>query len=412
MEPSRHGNRAATDPPGARDSRRFPPELYRVIAVAATWSFAYAAFYLLPKYMEQALAASRAEIGLVMGSFGWATVAVAPFATGMISRRSSRAVFAIGTVSTAFTSLAFLVAGGSIPALVALRIAQAFAHALVFTALSFAAAEFAPPERLSQALGICGASMLVMNALAPAVLEPVATAFGWPTVFVLSSVVASFGAVLSLRLPGARPREVTSRASGMIDVLRTPIGRDFALVAMVSGLAFGTVFAFEPSLALALGREHVSGFFVGFAVGAITVRLGLGHLPDRLGRRRVALAMFTLYALTVLSFTIVPGSLLELVGVSFGVAHGLFYPALNGLALTAVATTARAGILTVFTAAFYLGFSGPAVLGPLAEAAGLRTVFAVVAAATFCGVALLARSRTLRESSPAAVAASLSADAA
>jgi len=371
-------------------------ELRRVLVVAAAWSFAFSTFYLLPKFLELAVHATRGEIGLTMGVFGWATVAVAPLTSRVLDRCSARDAFVLGTLLTAVASLGFALIHDFGPTLLAIRILQAFAHALVFTAVGVAVAELVAPERLSEALGLSGASMLVMNAVAPALLEPVADHAGWSVVFATSAAVAVAAALFSLRLPSVRRDRESVAGSGYAALLRTPLGRDFAIVAALAGLAFGTVFAFEPGLALSLGRESVGGFFVAYAVGAISMRLGLGRIPDRFGRHRVASLMFVLYAIAVTSLAVAPSALLEVVGLAFGIAHGLFYPSINGIVLAAVEPALRGRIFGLFTAAFYLGFAGPSLLGPIAERAGIRGVFVFVGATTTAGAVLLIRSQALR----------------
>ena len=383
-----------TEPP----NRRFPSELYRVLAVASTWGFAFSSTYLLPKFLDRSLGATPSEIGLVVGSFGWATVAIAPHAGALVDRWPLRRLMFLGALGTALTSFGLASVGEVGPLLYLLRLAQAYAHALTFTAVGVAVASLAPAERLSQALGLSGASMLVMNALSPAVLEPIADRFGWSAAFTLAGAMSLVSCALCLRLPAIRVGSATPsrrRVPGFLELLERPLARDFALISAIAGLAFGTMVTFEPPLALSLGRTQVRGFFIAYAVGAISVRLGIGHLPDRLGRHRVAVVTFALYALVVASVGFVPAWLLDAAGLGFGIAHGLFYPSLNAIAVTGVAPHEQGRILALFTGAFYLGFAGPSLLGPLAEAAGYRAVFWVVAAVTAGGVVKLARSRAL-----------------
>ena len=379
-----------------REAGLLTPAFRRLLVASAAWSFAHSAFYLLPKYLERSLAAGPAEIGLVVGMFGWATVAVSPLSGWLLDRSSVRFAFVIGAAATALSTLAFVTIDHVGALLLVLRVLQALAHAVVFTAVGVAVATLVRTERLSEALGLSGASMLVMNALAPAVLEPLAARAGWDTVFVVTTVVATFATVLGTRLPARSGPRGEVPKGGYVALLRRPLGRDFAIVSAIAGLAFGTVFAFEPGLALRLGRESVGGFFVAYATGAIGVRLGLGRLPDRLGRHAVATAMLVLYSVTVASLAFVPAYLLEVVGLVFGIAHGLFYPSLNGLVLATVEPERRGRLFGLFTAAFYLGFAGPSLLGFVADRFGFETVFVAIGGTTALGALILARSPALR----------------
>ena len=375
---------------------RFPAELLRVLAVASSWGFAFSSFYLLPKFLHVELGATPAEIGMVVGLFGWTTVIAAPAAGALLDRWPLRRSMMIGTLGTVAVCFAFTTVTAVGPWLYALRIAMSAAHALVFTAIGVAVVSLAPPERLSQGLGFSGASMLVMNAIAPALLEPIAERHGWPAVFAISGAMALLSAFLAFFLPSEGGKPPNDRTSGtLLEIVSRPLGRDFAVISALAGLAFGTMITFEPPYALALGRTQVRGFFIAYGVGALTVRLVLGHLPDRVGRHRVAVASFLLYAAVVASTAVVPAEALEIVGLGFGFAHGLFYPSLNAIALAASAPEERGRMMAIFTAAFYLGFAGPSLLGPLADRAGYPAVFWVIGATTAVGVALLMRSHAL-----------------
>ena len=52
---------------------------------------------------------------------------------------------------------------------------------------------------------------------------------------------------------------------------------------------------YSQPFALALGREHVRGFFIAYAIAAATVRLGFGSVADEFGRDRVSLASLAAY---------------------------------------------------------------------------------------------------------------------
>ncbi|MEA2625130.1 MAG: hypothetical protein QOD06_1175, partial [Candidatus Binatota bacterium] len=268
----------------------------------------------------------------------------------------------------------------------------------LFVAIGAATAELAPPERLSQALGLTGASMLVMNAIAPAVAEPLADAAGWPAVFVLAAAAALVSALLARRVrePASRHARDRNLRSGLFQVLARPLVAHYACVVLLAGMTFGTVVTFEPPFALAHGREQVRGFYVAFAGSAILVRIFLGHAPDRFGRHLVAGLSLALYAASASGLALAPSSLLEVIGAIFGIAHGLFYPALNAIALASVSAHERGRVMAIFTAAFNLGVGATVFLGVAAEHVGYAPVFHVAGAAALAAAIVVATSRELR----------------
>ena len=353
----------------------------------------------MPKFLTQELGAGPAEVGVVVGTFGLATVAATPLAGRMVDRLPRRYALAIGALLMAVSSAGFAVVRDIGIGLETLRVLQGVSYAFVLTAVGTLVAEIVPRTHLNQALGLSGASMLVMNALAPAVAEPLAVAAGWEAVFLLAAAAALSSAALAARVrePVASLVETDGSAASLWALLTQPVARDYAVVITLAGATFGAVFTFEPPYALALGRTRVGGFFVAYAVAAILVRVVFGSVPARLGSYRVARASLWLYALVVFAMALVGPALLEMLGALFGVAHGLFYPAVNAIAVTAVRRHERGRMMAIFTGAFSLGlFVGTTLLGPLAEVAGYPAVFVVAAGGTLAAVQVLNRSSALK----------------
>ncbi|HKU40041.1 MAG TPA: MFS transporter, partial [Polyangiales bacterium] len=149
-------------------------------------------------------------------------------------------------------------------------------------------------------------------------------------------------------------------------------------------------FTFYQPYVLEQGAEHVSTFFVGFTLAAVTTRLGFGNVPDRFGRRRVALIALSAYTLMVLVMTeLTPGRLLAF-GFGFGLSHGFFFPALNAYALEFTAPHERGRAMTLVNGAFHLGNTVSVLsCGFAAHEYGYPTAFRVAAAVAGLGVCAL-----------------------
>ncbi len=375
----------------------FTADLARVLGAASVWGFAFSTFYLLPKFLAQELGAGPSEIGFTVGVFSVATVFATPFAGWVVDRHPRRYAITAGAIVMAVAAAGFVGVRRLGPFLDLLRVLQGLSYALVVTAVGALVADVAPRERLNQALGLSGASMLVMNAVAPAVAEPLAVAAGWPAVFALAAVAAAAAAALAVRVhEPASPPAVASKA-GMGALLAQPIARHYGLVVALNGATFGAVFTFEPAYALLLGRERVGGFFIAYAGAAILVRLVFGGVPARIGSYRVARASLVLYAAVGLGLAGAGASWLEPLGALFGLAHGLFYPAVNALAVTAVRPHERGRMIAIFTGAFAAGLSvGSTALGPLAVWGGYPAVFVAAAGGTVVAFVVLVTSPALR----------------
>jgi MFS family permease len=200
-------------------------------------------------------------------------------------------------------------------------------------------------------------------------------------VFLLAGAAALLATLLSLGI-----REPSAKARGGARALE-PSASAFALIAdrrragafvcvAAAGAAFGALFTYTQPFALSLGASKVSGFFVGYTLCALCVRLFLGSLADKVGRQRVAFAALVLYGLDACMTTELRPSLLVALGGGLGFAHGLLYPALNAIAAEGVPRARRGAVMSYFSACFYGGFAlWVYPLGWLAKANGYALVF-------------------------------------
>jgi len=381
------------------------PALFQLIAAAATWGFAHACFVLLPKYLAVELGVGPREIGRTMGAFGIASVPMAGVAGYVVDRRPYRVSIAFGAVLLTLSAIGFASVDGFGPYVYVLRGVQALANALIVTAVGVAVVEISPPARHAQAIGLTGATMLAMNAVAPVVVEPLAATMGWDAVFVLAAIVSMASLCCLAGMRGGGYREARAAPADEQLGFDPRLAVEYAAVSAASGLAYGTVMAFEQPLALAHGHDSVGTFLAAFAAGALGLRLFAGSLPDRIGRGRAAFAALSAYAVGTASLGVTPARYLDGVGLLLGLSHGLFFPALNVLVLSRVPRSHRGRSLALFTASFHFGVAGTAVLGPVAATNGYAVVFAAAGAVTALGAWLLSVSSVLREPPSAPIVA-------
>jgi predicted MFS family arabinose efflux permease len=271
---------------------------------------------------------------------------------------------------------------------------QALAFAMVFAAGGALAVDLAPPSRLGQAIGLYGLTFLSMNAVAPACVEALAGRAGWEVAFSTAAGGALVCAALSRRIRDLRPASDAGAAgASLLGVAsRASTLRIVAVIALV-GCALSAVFHFHQLYAIELGMGRLSGFFAAYALTAVTLRAGFGHLMDRWGLRRVSLAALCVYAGVVLSVASLDVVGLVPIGVGMGVAHGVFYPAFNAVAVGTVRAGERAVVMAIFQAAFQTGMAGGGLgFGLLAARAGYPAVFATAAAGVVVALCVLALS--------------------
>ena len=368
------------------------PAFVRVLLLCAAYGFTYSTFFLLPKFLAQELGATALQIGNVTGINLLSAVLAVPCLWLVIDRVPRRWLLVFGSLLAAASALGYVWVSEVGPLLYVLRVLQGIAFVTSFNTAATLAVELSPRERLSQSLGYVGLASLCTNAIAPALVERVVQSYGWAVGFELAAGVALVAAPLArwIATPATRPDPAS---------VPTPVkwlelfGRRSLTIYYASaliGLGFGTLVTYAQPFALSLGARAVSQLFVGYAVAAVSVRLLLGSLADRVGRREVALVSLVLYALVLLVTTHLRPTWLFGIGLGLGVSHGLLYPALNALALETSPPAARGVVMTSFNGAFNLGFAVSVVsFGAIAEVAGYPTIFLLAGLAVFTGVAAL-----------------------
>jgi MFS family permease len=380
----------------ARDDVRatlWTPAFIRLLVAGSAYGFAFSSFHLMPKYLAVEFGASPSAIGWSAGVFGIASVLASIVVGAWIDRVSRRRMFAASALLLTATSVGFALIDSMGLAVFVLRALQGVAFTMQMASFSTLVAELAPASRLGEAVGMAGSSMLVMNAVAPAIDEPLARAFGWPAAYLLAAVAALASVVLVLETTSKR-RVTRSGSGSLLTVLRRPATHAYCAVTFLTSIAFATLFTFLQPAALEAGYRDVGAFFVAYATAACAVRLLFGWLPDRYGRRPVAVLALVPYALVVAYVAFAGPTSLVAIGAVFGFAHGVFFPALNALAIESTLVAERGRLMTIFAGTFNLGaWGGAAVLGPIVEKAGYGPVFAIGAGAAVSALAVLARSR-------------------
>lgn len=366
-----------------RDSERLlTPAFVLVLCLQFCFGLSYSTFFLLPKFLARQFHAQADAIGAVAATALLASVLASPWTGAWLDRGSRRPFIAFGALVNGLCACGFwLIHAVSWP-IFALRVVHGVSYGLVFNGIVTLAADLAPPKKLGQAIGLCGAASIVSNAVAPATAEAIADSRGWGVVFLIAGGAALFTALLALaiREPTHTSELITeadrAAAPSAFALLRQPQRVGAFVCSAANGAAFGAMFTFTQPFALSLGATVVSRFFLGYTLVALAVRLLLGGAADAWGRRRVALAALVLYGLVASLTSLLRPQLLFLAGAGLGFAHGLLYPSLNALAAEGVPRARRGAVMSYFFGCFGAG-SALWVLGQgvVAKAWGYPVVF-------------------------------------
>jgi MFS family permease len=395
---------ATSDPPEEPDQPRvgpepdvlFSPAFVRLLGMQAAYGFSFSMFILLPKYLAAA-GASPARIGFVMGGFGVACIATIPFLQGILSFFGRRGALTAATFSLAVAGALFALIAPVGTGAIFLRASEGVAWTIMFSTGLILTAEMAPKHRLAQAIGLAGAAALIMNAIAPAIGEPIADHFGYRPVFLIAAGAAVLAGILARRLPMSRPVAVPTRAA--VGVPANDVGEPSGnaqrvriyCIFGVSGLAFSSLFTFLAPYALAHGVQAIRTFFIAYTCAALAVRIFGGRMADRVGHRFVAMMSLAVYGTVVASTGLLGPHHLAVLGFFFGLAHGALFPSMMALLISSTPAHRRPRVLGLANGAMSIGVSAVFPAGMMIGRFGYPATFAVAGGLVVASSALLRR---------------------
>jgi MFS family permease len=209
---------------------------------------------------------------------------------------------------------------------------------------------------------------------------------GYALAFFMAAAAAAAAALIVLLTREERrpPKPPSPRA-----IARLIMRRDVLLPSLLSAVnqyaIWATTFGFLPILAKQLGATGVvQSMMVTMSIAVLTVgNLMAATVVKRLGAINMVYASFWLLLLGVGGAALAPSlPLIFFAQFCIGLAQGIGYPVLMGMSIVHVEDSQRTTAMGLHQAVYAIGmFAGPWLSGILANAIGLRPMFAVTAVA-------------------------------
>lgn len=382
----------------------FTPRFLYLLFTITIFGLSWSSYLILPKFLREELNAARDTIGYIAAIPGISAAVAAPLIGRLLDRYGRQYFFTLGCLIVVGTSLAFLFVDRVGPLLYIAQAIQGLGFLVAFNAASSLGADLAPPTRMAEALGIVGASNLIMNAVAPSIAEEIASRASWQHVFIFCAVIGGLATLLTFGLrdvqhaPQAPEAPVNRRRAfmrpGLVSLYVGTIAFAFA---------FATLFNFHQPFALEAGITEVKPFFIGYTITAFSMRVFFGRLADRLGALRVTTASLLAYAAVPSLLALLGPSKIGVVGAALGITHGMLYPAMTAAVVERAGAALRGSAITYMNGSFHLGMAAAGmVAGNIAERFGYTAAFVGASAVTLTGLLLVVsfREPPYRESSP------------
>ena len=352
----------------------------------------------LPLHVSHDLGFGAFVVGLVTGSQFVASLISRVWAGHFADRKGAKSGVVAGLLAAAASGLLYVLSlaltspAASVSVLLLGRAVLGGAESFIITGAVSWGLVLVGPQGAGRVIAWVGMAMFAALALGAPVGVMLYGAGGFGAVAVATALIPLATLLLLVRLPAVRPHPATSRGAfrSVAKAVWVP-----GIGAALSSIGFGAILAFASLLFAIRGWTPVWLAFTAYAVALIAARLGLGHLPDRIGGARVALGSALIEIAGLLLIWLAPGALVAAIGAALtGFGYALVYPALGVEAVRRAPPQSRGLVMGMYTAFLdvALGFGTPA-LGLIAGRWGLGTVFlasamAVLAATAFAALLL------------------------
>jgi len=348
-------------------------------AVFAAFIVIGLAIPVLPLHVHQRLGLGSFLVGLVAGSQFAAAIASRVWAGRDVDARGAKHAVIAGLLIAAvagllyFLSLSFLARPVmSVLVLLAGRALLGVGESFIITGAQTWGLAILGVGNTSKVLAWIGSAMFAAFALG----APVGTALYGKYGFVAIALATTLLPLATLVLV-APLRRVASAARVQAGVMKVMAAVWVPGVASaLSSIGFGAITAFSALLFVARGWAPWPAF-TAFASAFILTRFLLGHVADRFGGARVALACALIEAAGLALLSLAPWVAPALTGAALtAIGYSLVYPGLGIEAVRTAPAQSRGLAMGAYTAFLdlALGFGTPA-LGLLANFAGLGAAF-------------------------------------
>jgi MFS family permease len=358
----------------------------------------------LPLHVNRDLGLSTFVVGLVTGSQFAASLVSRIWAGHYADRQGAKRGVVAGLLAAAASGLLYLLSLAfvnspttSVSVLMLGRAVLGGAESFIITGAVSWGLALVGAQGAGRVIAWVGTAMFAALALGAPVGTALYSAGGFGAVALATVLIPLATLLLLLRLPAVAPSQAESKLQfrSVAKAVWVP-----GIGAALSSIGFGAILAFGSLLFVQRGWNPVWIAFTAYALALVAARLGLGHLPDRMGGARVALVSALIEALGLALIWLASGAVLAAIGAALtGFGYALVYPALGVEAVRRAPPQSRGLVMGMYTAFLdvALGFGTPA-LGLIAGRSGLGSVFltstlVVIATTVFALWLLIARAK-------------------
>lgn len=363
-------------------------DFVKIILINTFFHLNFTSFFLLPLFIK-ALGGDEADIGIIMGVAGFASIVIIPFTGSLIDQFGRKPFLLYGNLIMTIVALLFVnLKTLNILLFIFLRVLQGFGFAFTFVSAQTMVTDIVPENRRAEGLGFFGVFTMATHALGPAIGEIIQAKYGFSALFlcaVLFSIIAIFLSQ-AIKETGTCSEKFTNPFVFLMKS-RDLYGTLFTTI--ICGGGFASVLVFIATYMQELSLKPVSAFFLSYTISAILTRIFLGHLSDKYERSKVIIPSMLMYGLSIFCLVFTKSiPLLILDAAVFGIAHGFIYPTMGAMVVDISGTEKGKG-LSLYSGSFSFGFTLSSIIsGYITKHYGYENMFVLSGIFVLTGLAI------------------------
>lgn len=245
---------------------------------------------ILPVYADK-LGANGVWLGVIFAGYSISSAILMPFTGRFSDKRGRKHILAAGLLGLSITSFAYIWAN-SIPSLIAVRLIQGAAAAMVSPIAQAYIGDITPPGEEGKWMGIFNASFVIGFGSGPLLGGVVSQYFNVATAFAVMGVLnlVSFAGAL-IFLPEIRERRQSGRRLSIRDVTASSVTRGIFSYQIGASANRGIMTSFTPlfaaSAVIGLSSSSIGMLLTIAIVVNSLLQIPTGALADRFSRKKM-----------------------------------------------------------------------------------------------------------------------------
>ncbi|MDG0973028.1 MAG: MFS transporter [Crocinitomicaceae bacterium] len=269
--------------------------------------------------------------GLIISLFTISAAISRPFSGKIADTVGRKSTMYIGTIICIVVTFLYPLSG-SITFFLFLRFMHGFSTGFLPTGATALITDILPPDKRGQGMGVFGTGISLGIGVGQFLGTPITQLITLDGLFFAAGILA----MISILMVKSIKETLVERQSFNWSIFRLRKDEFFevnvlpvAMVMYLSAACSGILFVLSPDLSSYLGIENKGWFFMFYVISTISVRLTIGKLSDKIGRRKsliigmgflIISMLMVAYATDVFSYTAA--------SIVFGVATGINSPTL------------------------------------------------------------------------------------